>query len=386
MIIELLYGGISERIELPKGVIELQDILDRTPMIRHDAEVTFRLRDGELLRRVHDTPLFNVMTADLYLLNEFVRRYEELSQTEKIAFAALVNRQQPQNLAEAYPLTKGLETVPMIRAYDHFQLGNFCIEHEQTPEVRDCPAYVRPYLDAMQIGKLADEMLGGKFLDGYYCDVEKYVCPDQSLDYPKPDGKLFRLLIGTPDEQGDEAAEWISLPCEDEDIYELEFQFNMGLDMLDCYRFESALPTLQVLDLYDRDELFVLNTLAKKLDALDKTTFLKYKAILETGNVRSVADAAERLEQMDNYDFSIVADEADFAREYLIGVLPEGFDQTPLYDADLYDFGRAILAHKGAAMTGYGAVLKDGGLYAPIMEESYQQTEEMDEMMGGMQP
>ena len=29
MIIELLYGGISERIELPKGVIELQDILDR---------------------------------------------------------------------------------------------------------------------------------------------------------------------------------------------------------------------------------------------------------------------------------------------------------------------------------------------------------------------
>ena len=74
MMIELLYGGMSERIELPKGVVELQDILDRTPMIRHEAEVTFRLRDGELLRRVHDTPLFKAMTADLYLLNEFVRR------------------------------------------------------------------------------------------------------------------------------------------------------------------------------------------------------------------------------------------------------------------------------------------------------------------------
>ncbi len=50
MMIDLLCGGVSERIELPRGVVELQDILDRTPMIRHDAEVTFRLRDGELLR------------------------------------------------------------------------------------------------------------------------------------------------------------------------------------------------------------------------------------------------------------------------------------------------------------------------------------------------
>ena len=130
MMIELLYGGMSERIELPKGVVELQDILDRTPMIRHEAEVTFRLRDGELLRRVHDTPLFKAMTADLYLMNEFIRRYEGLTQPLKIAFAALVNRQQPQNLAEAYPLTMGLDSVPMIRAYDHYQLGQYCIEHE----------------------------------------------------------------------------------------------------------------------------------------------------------------------------------------------------------------------------------------------------------------
>ena len=385
MIIELLYGGMSERIELPKGVIELQDILDRTPMIRHEAEVTFRLRDGELLRRVHDTPLFKAMTADLYLLNEFVRRYEGLTQPLKIAFAALVNRQHPQNLAEAYPLTKGLDSVSMIPAHDHYQLGKYCIEHEQTPEIRDCPAYMRPYLDAMQIGKLADEMLGGKFLDGYYCDVEKYVCPDQSLDYLKSDGKLFRLLIGTPDENGDENAEWIALPCEDEDIYELEFQFNTSLDMLECKRFESALPTLQVPDLYDGDELFELNALAKKVDTLDKTAFLKYKAVLEYENIHNIADAAKRLEQMDNYDFSIIADEADFAREYLIAVLPEGFDQTPLFDADLHDFGRALLARKGAAMTGYGAVLKDGELYAPLMEEHYEQAEEMNETMGGMQ-
>ena len=384
MMIELLYGRMSERIELPKGVVELQDILDRTPVIWHDAEVTFRLRDGELLRRVHDTPLFRTMTADLYLLNEFVRRYEDLTQQQKIAFAALVNRQQPQNLAEAFPLTKGLESVPMIPAYDHYQLGRFCIEHEQTPEVRDCPAYVRPCLDAMKIGKLADEMLGGSFLDGYYCDVEKHVCPEQSLDVPKPDGKLFRLLIGTPDEHGDENAEWLALPCAEEEIYELEFQFNMGMDMLDCCRFESALPTLQVFDLYDEDELLVLNTLAQKLSELDRTAFLKYKAILEYENVRSIAGAAEHLERLDDYDFSIVADEADFAREYLTAVLPEGFDQYPLFDADLHDFGRAILARKGAAMTGYGAVLKNGDLYAPIMDNTYQQTEEMNDTMGGL--
>ena len=390
MMIDLLCGGVSERIELPRGVVELQDILDRTPMIRHDAEVTFRLRDGELLRRVHDTPLFKVMTADLYLLNEFVRRYEGLSQTEKIAFAALVNRQQPQDLAEAYPLIKGLDSVPMILAYDHYQLGRYCIEHELTPEVWDCPAYVRPCLDAMKIGKLADEMLGGIFLDGYYCDIEKYVCPDQSLDIPKPDEKLFRLLIGTPDEHGDENAEWLALPCEDEEIYELEFQFNMGLDMLECYRFESALPTLKVFDLYGKDELFALNALAKNLLELDTTAFLKYKAILKVENLSSFTDAAESLEQMDEYDFSIVADEADFAREYLIAVLPEGFDQTPLYEADMHDFGRAILASKGARMTGYGAVLKNSDLYSPVMDESMrgqistQCAEPTNEMIGGM--
>ena len=70
---------------------------------------------------------------------------------------------------------------------------------------------------------------------------------------------------------------------------------------------------------------------------------------------------------------------------YSIAVLPEGFDQTPLFDADLHDFGRALLARKGAAMTGYGAVLKDGELYAPLMEEHYEQAEEMNETMGGMQ-
>ena len=192
------------------------------------------------------------------------------------------------------------------------------------------------------------------------------------------------------DKHGDENAEWLALPCEDEEIYELEFQFNMGLDMLECYRFESALPTLQVFDLYGKDELFALNALAKNLLELDTTAFLKYKAILKVENLSSFTDAAESLEQMDEYDFSIVADEADFAREYLIAVLPEGFDQTPLYEADMHDFGRAILASKGARMTGYGAVLKNGDLYSPVMDESMrgqistQCAEPTNEMIGGM--
>ena len=35
-------------------------------------------------------------------------------------------------------------------------------------------------------------------------------------------------------------------------------------------------------------------------------------------------------------------------------------------------------------MTGYDAVLKGDDLYAPLMEEGYTQTEEMNETMGGI--
>ena len=377
MMIDLVCDGKFQRIDLPHSVLEIQDVLDRYPVWQNGSLVTFRFCDKEFESRMPGSLFTKPITDDLYLLNEFVRRYEDLTEVQKLAFAVLVNQRQPKYLENAFPLTSGLDSVITFKASNYEDLGKICIAEEQLPAVAECPMRVRPYLDAEKLGRELAEMLDGAFLEGYYFGPQDYVCPDLKPHYPKPDGALFRLLIGN-DEFEKEEAIWIALPSQYEDLYSLEVNFVMDLEHMQCYRFESALPALQRFDLHDRDELFALNDLAWKLSKLDADTFLKYKAVMDAAGVTRISDAKDLLEQLYEYTFEPVADCNEYGQRFLAKLLPESLSSA-LDETDLYDLGQTMLQKIGGKMTDYGVVMKGNDLY-PVT----QQTDEPEEEMGGM--
>ena len=70
-------------------------------------------------------------------------------------------------------------------------------------------------------------------------------------------------------------------------------------------------------------------------------------------------------------------DQSEFGKVYLMKNLPTNFDSAILENADLFDFGQEVLAHKQGEITSYGAISGRGQeLYSALTVQPEQQLDE----------
>ena len=377
MRIILKNGDYTVTEEFPKDSFALLDMLDR---LRQPGSRTVKFSfEGCTDKNLVPSELYHRgFVTDIFALNVFAERLENMSLEENAAYWAVVKENQILNFEDAFQMTFGLKSVPVVCAWCFSELGEFAVENQMLPEIEDCPDELLELLDTAKLGRLMCERDEGIFIDGYYCEPSAYQKPDIQVEIGKPEPCFFRLLL-TPDAERPGLAEWISLPCDASVLKEKI-----------CLESQSSLPNLLISQRPEEDELMALNRTAERLSGLNQQEFLKLKVVMEYEDVRNIAGVFDCISHLNEYDFDPVpSGKSEFGLRFLTKTLPPDFCEA-FRNIDLTDFGGEILHRKAGKITGYGALSGRGQkLYsrlntAPEQNETEEESEECDMKMGGM--
>ena len=369
---------ISVSEEFPMNIFEIRDTLDRLKIPDDKPIVQFSISEYDNME-LPSSICHREFSADIYKLNLFAERYEQLEEYQKAAFKSVLMKHPDSSIDDMLLMTYGIEGVPVYPADDYADLGEIAVDNEMLPELNDCSNEIIELLDLEKVGKLLAEREEGVILDGYYCVPSSYEKPDMNIEIGRPESCFFRLLI-VPEEGKIEQAQWISLPYE----MEITSDFCNGI----CLDFQSSLPNLMLDDAHRID---ALNDLAKLLSELSHNDFIKLKAVMEAENICEISDTLYCIGRLDEYEFDInISDQSEFGRTYLARNLPVNFNISMLENMNLFDFGQGILSHNHGEITSYGAISGRGQeLYSALTIEPEQQFEEeleedFEPEMGGM--
>ena len=351
--------------EFPMNAFEIQDTLDRLKIPDDKPIVQLEISEYDNMEFPFALCLRD-FSADIYRLNLFAERLENLDFSEMTAFRSLLKTNPESDFEDILKMTYGLDSVMIYPCSDCRELGKTVIENELLPELESCSDKVLALLDPEKVGRLMQEREGGVFINEHYCVTSGYEPPDIHIKIGRPENCFFRLLI-VPEEEKIEQAQWISLPCETEITSDL---YN-GI----CLDFQSSLPNLK----FDNArKIGILNELAEQISQLSHDDFVKLKAVMESENIHEIDETLDCIEHLTEYQFDrAVSDESEFGRNYLAGNLPKNFNNSMLENIDLYDFGREILCRKQGEITSYGAISGRGHeLYSALTVQPEQQLEE----------
>ncbi len=356
---------LSTSKKFPMNIFEIRDTLDRLKIPDDKPIVEFSISEYDNMELPY-TRCRREFSADIYRLNLFAERYEQLEEYQKAGFKSVLMKNPDSSIEDMLLMTYGIEGVPVYPANDYAELGDIAVDNEMLPELNDCSDEIVELLDLEKVGKLLAEREEGVMLDGYYCVPSSYEKPDINIEIGRPENCFFRLLI-VPDEEKIEQAQWISLPCESE----ITSDFCNGI----CLDFQSALPNLKFDDTHKID---ALNELAKSLTQLSHDDFVKLKAVMEAENICEIAETFDCIEHLTEYEFDRnIFNQSDFGRAYLLKNIHKNFDCSAFKDMNLYDFGQVILERKQGEITSYGALSGKGQeLYSALTVQSEQQLDE----------
>lgn len=370
--------AISEK--FPMTVFEIEDVLDK--LKQTESDVRFEISEYDNMK-LPMSICGKDFSADIYRLNLFAERLENLNISEMTAFKSLLIANPESSFEDMLLMTYGLDSVMVYPCQDCCELGKTVIENEMMSELEGCSDEILQLLDPEKVGRLMQNQEGGVFIDEHYCVTSGYEPSDINIEIGRPESCFFRLLVA-PDSEKREQAHWITMPCERAKLFEI-------YDGV-CVEFQSSLPSVKFSDTHQIGEL---NELTEHLSHLYHGNFIKLKAIIEAENVNDISRCIECAEHLDEYQFDkSVQDYNEFGIAYLSRNLPTNFDISTLENMDLYDFSMKILAQTGGEVTSYGAISGRGQELYPVLtvqpeqqlEESLEEDIEEDfEMeMGGM--
>lgn len=282
-------NGLSR--EFPMTAFELEDTLDR--LGADGSAVDFSISEYENTNLPSE--LCRDFIADIYKLNLFAERIEKLDNMEMKVFKSLMAANPDSSLDDMLLMTYGLDCVPVWPCSNFSELGEAMIENDMVEELNELPDELIDLIDREKIGRLCQEREGGVFVDGYYCVPSSYEPPDINIEIGEPERCFFRLLIAPApinDESTEPFAQWLSLPCEKENLNEIAK--DLGIDRIQdmaYYNFQSAIPAITEESFGDMHRIDELNVLAQRLSELSDYDFVKLKAVMEAENYSSIDDA-----------------------------------------------------------------------------------------------
>lgn len=302
MKVHLINNGYALSAEFPMTAFEMQDALDRLKYPAGNSEVTFRIYEFKNMNMPSEL-YEKEFSADIYRLNLFAERLENLEFTEMAAFKSLLVENPESSFEDMLLMTYVLDSVMVYPCGNCYELGETVIENEMIPELESCSDEILELLDREKVGKLMCEREGGQFIDGCYCLISEYEKPDINIEIGRPNSCFFRLLI-VPEEEKTEQAGWISVPCE----MEINSDFYNGI----CLDFQSALPSLKFDDTH---KISTLSELAESLSQLSHNDFVKLKAVMEAENIHDIAETLDCIDRLSEYQFDRnISDSSDFGQ------------------------------------------------------------------------
>ena len=131
-----------------------------------------------------------------------------------------------------------------------------------------------------------------------------------------------------------------------------------------------------------------MNLLAKMYMEMSPTDKLKFKAVLEAGDVSNLEKMLSIAWRIEKYELDTeVEDSTEYFKKYIAKHLDKDFDKKWLDSLSVYHEGRTLLNRTNASITSYGAVSYfNQGLYEnipkypkhPILDDSFDLIEVFD--------
>ena len=185
--------------EFPINVFEIQDTLDRLKIPDDKPIVAFSISEYDNMELPYSL-CSREFSADIYRLNLFAERLENLNSSEMTAFRSLLKANPESSFEDILKMTYGLDSVMVYPCRDCRELGETVIENEMIPELESCSDEILQLLDPEKVGRLMQEREGGVFIDEHYCMTSDYEPPDINIEIGRPENCFFRLLI-VPEEE-----------------------------------------------------------------------------------------------------------------------------------------------------------------------------------------
>ena len=381
--------------EFPMNVFEIRDTLDRLKIPDDKPIVQFEISEYDNMKFPFALCLRD-FSADIYRLNLFAERLENLNSSDMTAFKSLLKANPESSFEDILKMTYGLDFVMIYPCSDCRELGETVIENEMMPEIENCSDEILELLDLEKIGKFLAEREEGVLLDGYYSVPSSYEEPNISINIEVPDKRFFRVLAA-PSAGNTDQAQWFSLPEDICCLREYAAEWSAAPEQMYYPEVESALPNISDTAYYEDNWVEQMIALSEQLAGMPKDQIVKLKAVMEAENIQTFTVAREAIGSLNEYDFdAMVQDESQFGKIYACRVFPTNFDWSVLENCDMHDFGRELLRRKGGEITEYGVISGRGEkLYtaltaAPeiVEEQTEDEVETEDESegmsMGGM--
>ena len=152
---------ISVSKEFPMNIFEIRDILDRLKIPDDKPIVRFEISEYDNMEFSFELCLKD-FSADIYKLNLFAERLENLDFLEMTAFRSLLKVNHESSFEDILKMTYGLDSVMVYPCHDCRELGETVIENEMMPELESCSDEVIELLDPEKVGCLMQKQDGGE--------------------------------------------------------------------------------------------------------------------------------------------------------------------------------------------------------------------------------
>ena len=332
-------------------------------------------------------------------LNFLAKRLGELSEDELTALKAVKSKvltgdeDELVSMKDLINLTYGLDKVGVYPGIStDAELGEFVIDNDLHPDISAIPDQSLYLISRETIGKLHRDNEGGVFANGKYVVAGEYEIPEvyDGKTLPNDTGEVerwfaFRLEIASAP-QGDEEAQptndWISLPMDLKELSACGKRYSeKGIEDCVYLGFESAMPQIKEHHFGDMRRIYDLNLLAKMYMEMPPMDKLKFKAVLEAGDVSNLEKMLSIAWHIDKYELDTeVENSTEYFKKYIAEHMDKDFDREWLDSLSVYHEGRTLLNRTNASITSYGAVSYYGqSLYKnvskypkhPILDDSF---------------
>lgn len=188
MRIYLKNNGYAVSEKFPMTVFEMEDVLDK--LKQTESVVRFEISEYDNMELTMSI-CHREFSADIYKLNLFAERYEQLEEYQKAGFKSVLMKHPDSSIDDMLLMTYGTEGVPVYPVDDYAELGEIAVDNEILPELNDCSNEIIELLDLEKVGKLLAEREEGVMLDGYYCVPSSYEKPDMNIEIGRPENCFF---------------------------------------------------------------------------------------------------------------------------------------------------------------------------------------------------
>ncbi len=380
-------SGAEAFLTLPASPYALLDALDK---LRLDGESRVKFMIDEYYSFSSLAPFLSEPN-DLYALNALAQKLSELDDRQTVAFEGLLEieskilKEAPHGLPDLIDIACSTGCCHVVgEALNDSQLGRFCAKNGFMPNAGALPDTVFDLLDFERIGREHRRREGGVLVErtaehpGGYVErhsdlVEAYKTLD--LTPRKPD-YLFRVgITHHPDAEPEYPSRvvYLELPAPQETLDSLETELGdpgwLGTVLDSC---DGIIPAVYDM-LMSTEDVPALNRLAHKLAELESKALPAYKALLVAADCRSVQQAEQLLDTLDEYIFSPqFSSPIDVAKGELSFVLAEQDAALITPCLNLYQYGQALIESRGGTLTDYGLIERRDGqpVQAPEQQPS----------------